>query len=301
MKHCNNSHVLTRSGLFTGLLALLMVSLLSGCEWEIFDEDADDDDDQQEELEPVASQVTGLELGVSDLDMSLPVYRNGLDMRIVDDTTTGDSRRITLESPGNPLQATLTLIEFTDGVGRNLQDNPGKIVFYTPDAQALANQFELHGGRVTLPPTEQEGFGVVGFGRDPDDNLIEIAESSRVPLIMLAAVGIGASDLDAARDFYRDQVGLTEKQFIQTGSYDEYIMGTPEGLSSLSLVLMHWTDDVDRPYRGNVTRVRLVSENPAEVTERTFSEDDDQTQDPDGNQLIIDDEPADLTVPESGT
>lgn len=290
----------SRPGYITSLLALLLVGLLSGCEWELFDKNADGEDDNDEPT-PVASQVTGLELGVSDLDMSLPVYQNGLDMRIVDNITTDNSRRITLESPGSPLQeATLTLIEFTDGLGRNLQDNPGKIVFYTPDAEALANQFERSGGVVTLHPEEQPGFGVVGFGRDPDNNLIEIVESSDVPLIMLGAVGIGVSNLDEARDFYRDQVGLTERQFLDIESYDEYIMGTPEGRRSLSLVLMHWKDDVERRYQGNVTRVRLISEDPEEVTERTFSEEDDQTQDLDGNQLIIDDEPADLTVPDSG-
>lgn len=106
----------------------------------------------------MTSQVTGLELAVSDLDMSLPVYRSGLDMRIVDDITTDNSRQVILESPGSSLQATLTLIEYTDGVGRNLQDNPGKIVFYTPDAEALGNQFSNAGGNLTLPPTEQPGF-----------------------------------------------------------------------------------------------------------------------------------------------
>ncbi|MFC4261054.1 VOC family protein [Marinobacter lacisalsi] len=283
---------------FTAGLALFLVLLLSGCEWELFNVDDGKDGDDDEEQEQVTSQVTGLELGVSDLDMSLPVYQNGLDMRRVETVTTENSIRVILESPGSPLQATLTLIEYTDGLGRNLQDNPGKIVFYTPDAEALGNQFSTAGGNLTLPPTEQPGFGVVGFGRDPDNNLIEIAETDEVPLIMLGAVGIGASDLEAARDFYRDQVGLTEKRFIETDRYDEYIMGTPEGLSSLSLVLMHWTDDVERRYQGNETSIRLISEDPQEVIDRTLSEDDEHPRDPDGNRLIIDEEPADLSIPD---
>ncbi|GGY70273.1 VOC family protein [Marinobacter zhanjiangensis] len=282
----------------TSVLAFFLVLLLSGCEWELFNlgDGKDGDDD---ELDPVTSQVTGLELGVSDVYMSVPIYRHGLDMRIVSDVTTENSRRVTLESPGSSLQATLTLIEYTDGLGRNLQDNPGKIVFFTPDTEALANKFANAGGNLTRPPEERPGVGMVGFGRDPDNNLIEIAETDDVSLITLGAVGIGASDLDAARDFYRDQVGLTEKQFIETGSYDEYIMGTPEGRRSLSLVLTQWTDDVERRYQGNETSVRLISEDPEEVIDRTFSEDDDQTQDPDGNRLIIDEEPADLSIPDS--
>lgn len=291
------AHAKRTQGLpLTGFLAFFLVLSLSGCEWELFNLDDGKDDDEEEELDPVASQVTGLELGVSDLEMSLPVYRSGLDMRIVERITTDNSTRVVLESPGSDLQATLTLIEYTDGLGRNLQDNPGKIVFYTDDAEALGNQFSTAGGNLTLPPTEQPGFGVVGFGRDPDNNLIEIAESDDVSVITLVAVGIGASDLDAARDFYRDQVGLTEKQFIETSRYDEYIMGTPEGLPSLSLVLMHWTDDVERRYQGNATSIQLISEDPDEVTDRTRPEDDEPPQDPDGNRLIIDEEPADLSA-----
>lgn len=285
-----------RSTLIPAILALLVALVLSGCEWELFDKEKrgqDDDDDPPE----IASQVTGLELGVSDLTLSVPVYNDGLGMRIASDVTTDNSRRITLVSPNSPFPATLTLIEFTDGLGRNLQDNPGKLVFYTPNAEILANRFDLAGGRITLPPAEQEGFGVVGFGRDPDNNLIEIVEAPQVSINLLGAVGLGVSDLDAARDFYRDQVGLTERDFIALDSYDEYIMGTPEGRRSLSLVLMHWNDDVERRYQGNETSLRLVSEDPDEVIDRTFSEDDEQTQDLDGNHLIIDEDPKDLSIP----
>lgn len=76
---------------------------------------------------------------------------------------------------------------------------------------------------------------MVGFGRDPDKNLIEIAETSPTGATYLAAIGIGASDLEQARDFYAERVGLTERQFLGTDRYDEYIMGTPEDIPSC-----HW-------------------------------------------------------------
>lgn len=286
---------LTRRGLLPGLITLILALALAGCDWAtVIGGGTDDDDESGEDLPPVASQVTGFELGVSDLDMSVPVYREGLGMTVVERTETGSSLRVTLASPATPFQATLTLIEFTDGVGRNLQDNPGKLVFFTTDADALANRFANAGGVIHVPPADQGELGVVGFGRDPDKNLIEIAEVPQVTATFLSAVGIGVSDLEQARDFYDFRVGLTERRFLETDSYDEYIMGTPEGQPSLSLVLMHWTDDSEQRYRGNETRVRLVSEDPEEVTDRTWSEEDEGPRDLDGNRLIIADEPADL-------
>ncbi|MGM0569495.1 VOC family protein [Marinobacter sp.] len=276
------------------LPALIIAFTLTACDWSVAFGDDPDEDDNDENLSPVTSQVTGFELGVSDLDMSLPVYRDGLGMEVVEEAETDTSVRVTLASPVSPFDATLTLIEFTDGLGRNLQDNPGKIVFFTSDATALANRFANAGGVVTLPPENQGEFGVVGFGRDPDRNLIEIAEASPTGATYLAAVGVGASDLDAAREFYEERVGLTERRFLSTERYDEYIMGTPEDRPSLSLVLMHWTDDSEPRYRYNETRVQLISEDPEEVVERTWSEEDGRTQDPDGNRLIIDEEPGDL-------
>ncbi|SFR76377.1 hypothetical protein SAMN05216203_2863 [Marinobacter daqiaonensis] len=281
------------------LLSFMFFVTLTGCDWAtVLGEGKDEDDNNSgEELDPVISQVIGFELGVSSLDMSVPVYREGLGMDVVEETETGTSRRVTLESPGSSFVATLTLIEFTDGLGRNLQDNPGRIVYSTPDAQALANQFANAGGNVTQPPLALPGLGVVGFGRDPDNNLIEFTEVPQVTSPLMSAVGIGVSDLEAARDFYDFRVGLTEQDFRSTERYDEYIMGSDSAGGALSLVLLHWTDDTEQRYRGNETRIRLVSEDPDEVVERTFSEEDGRTQDRDGNRLIIDEDPVDIATP----
>ena len=273
---------------------LLSALLLASCDWSVAFGDDDEDEDDEDDLTLVVSQLSGFELGVSDLDMTLPVYRDGLGMEVIDETEPAQSIRVTLASPGGPFDATLTLIEFTDGLGRNLQDYPGKIVFFTPDATALANRFADAGGVVTLPPTNQGEFGIVGFGRDPDKNLIELVQTPSATTY-LSAVGIGVSDLDQSRDFYQERVGLIERQFINTDRYDEYIMGTDDDRRSLSLVLMHWTDDSEPRYRGNETRIALISEDPDEIIERTWSEEDGRTQDPDGNRLIVDDEAVELT------
>ncbi|MFW5824514.1 MAG: VOC family protein [Marinobacter sp.] len=282
--------VLSRPRWLMGLAAMVLMLLLAGCDWATVLGGDTDEDNSGEDLPEVTSLVSGFELGVSDLDMSLPVYRDGLGMTVIDETETGSSQRVTLVSPQSPFEATLTLVEFTDGVGRNLQDNPGKLVMFTTDAEALANRFADAGGVVTLPPEDQGELGIVGFGRDPDNNLIEIAQASRTGTTYLSAVGIGVSDLEKARDFYDYRVGLTEQQFLETERYDEYIMGPPEGLRALSLVLMHWTDDSDPRYQGNATRIRLMSEDPEEVHDRVWSEEEERTQDLDGNRLIIEEE-----------
>ncbi len=283
-----------RRHFLTALVTLAFTISLAGCDWAtIMGGEQDEEDNGGEQLDPVISQVTGFEPGVSNLNMSLPVYTDGLGMEVINETETGTSLRVTLASPASPFDTTLTLIEFTDGLGRNLQDNPGKLVFYGPDVEAMASSFDIAGGVITLPPEQQGDLGVVGFGRDPDNNLIEFVESPTSAGVFMAAVGIGVSDLEDARDFYNERVGLTELMFLETERYDEYIMGNPNR-PDLSLVLMHWTDDVERSYRGNETRIRLVSEDPREITDRTYSEEDGRIQDLDGNRLIIGEDPVNL-------
>lgn len=266
------------------ILTASLLLLLAGCEWEMFSDS--DDRDQNDDSSPLQSQVTGAELGVSSLTASLPVFTDGLGMEIVTEIDTSAVRQVVLTSSGSPFTAQLTLTEFRDGVGRPLDNNPGKLVFFTPDASALAMAFANAGGDVTLPPTQQGDFGIVGFGRDPDRNLIEFAQRDDAEGPYFAAFGLGVSNLEEALEFWTGVVGLEERLFLQTQSYDEYILGTDEP-QTLPLVIMNWTNGVEQRYQGNETRVRVATEDPQELARRTTPNGEEAPQDPDGNRLII--------------
>lgn len=277
----------TPAGHFPASLPALTLTLLllTGCEWEIFT-DSDDRDRDKDPTPSAESRVTGAELGVSSIEASLPVYTDGLGMEVISEVDTSQVRQVTLASENSPFTARLTLTQYLDGVGRPLDNNPGKIVFFTPDATELARSFANAGGDLTLPPEDQEVYGRVGFGRDPDRNLIEFSEQEDAEFSYFAAFGLGASNLEEARDFWQDVVGLEELAFLKTDRYDEYILGTREA-DSLPLVLMHWTDDNDQRYRGNETRVRVAVSDPEALALAATPEGEDYPQDPDGNRLII--------------
>lgn len=268
-------------------LCLVLATLLTGCEWEIFTDDKDGNSSRVD----VTSRLTGAEIGVSSLAESLPIYTDGLGMEVVTEIETSAVRQVILAAPDSPFSAQLTLTQFMDGVGRNVTDNPGKLVFYAPDASAYAMAFQNAGGNLTLPPTPQGEFGIVGFGRDPDNNLIEMVQSSEAEGPYFAAFGIGVSNLEAARDFYQDMVGLEEILFLEIPErYDEYIMGTTED-ATLPLVLMNWTDGSNRRYEGNETSVRLATTDPEALAEQTTPRGENFPQDLDGNRLLIRSQP----------
>lgn len=118
-------------------MSLFLAFLLTGCEWEVFTGDKERDPARVD----VTSHLTGAEIGVSSLTASLPIYIDGLGMEVVTEIETSAVRQVILAAPDSPFNAQLTLTQFMDGVGRNVTDNPGKLVFYTPDAEAYASDF----------------------------------------------------------------------------------------------------------------------------------------------------------------
>lgn len=113
------------------------------------------------EPSPPTSAATYLEavgIGVSDLDAALDFYRNGLGMREIQRLTRHDRIEVVMES-ADRRGSHILLMEFTDSVGRNYQQNPGKLVFYVRDADVFASRFENAGGRITAPPTALPEYG----------------------------------------------------------------------------------------------------------------------------------------------
>ena len=221
---------------------------------------------------PQISSPTYLEavgIGVTDLSAAVNFYRDGLGMREVERLTREDRIEVVMASADRRGSQVL-LMQFTDGIGRHYQQNPGKLVFYVKDAQAFASRFEAAGGRITLPPTALVDFDntLVGFGRDPDNNLIEMIEVPTLSDSFLAAVGVGVSDLERARDLYVNALGLEQQEFLQVPElYDEYTLLSPVPGAS-ALVLMHWTNGSNPNYQDNPIKLQLATASPQGLAER---------------------------------
>ncbi|KAA0691279.1 hypothetical protein DT594_17000 [Halopseudomonas laoshanensis] len=199
-------------------------------------------------------------IGVEDLEASVGFYRAGLGMQEVTRRSREDREEVVMRS-ADGRGSELVLMGFTDGVSRNYQQNPGKLVFYVNDPDQYALDILAAGGRVTVPPAFQAGLGVtVGFGRDLDNNLIEFVGSADALQSYFGAFGIGVSDLQAARDFYVDDLGFRELIYLPIPfQYNEYIL---QGQGGSALVLMNWTHGAPRNYTDNPVKLELRSMSP---------------------------------------
>lgn len=220
------------------------------------------------EPSPPTSAATYLEavgIGVSDLDAALDFYRNGLGMRVVA-RRTRENREETVMESADATGSNLVLMAFTDGVPRNLRQNPGKLVFYTRDMESYVASFLAAGGRITLPPTRDPALGVtVGFGRDLHNNLIELVADPAAEHSYFGAFGIGVSDLEAARAFYVDELGFRQLLYLPIpGMYNEYIL---QGYGGSALVLMNWTNGAPHNYQDNPVKMEIRSIAPAAFAE----------------------------------
>mgnify|MGYP003634957257 FL=1 len=266
------------------LAPALLALLLSGC---LSSGGGSDATPQTETPNPPADNrantvyLRAAAIGVADLDAALKVYTEGLGMREIERLTRDDRIEVVLES-ADKRGSKVVLMSYTDGVGRNTQQNPGKLVFYAKDPAAFAARFALAGGRITVPPAPQASVGgiVVGFGRDQDNNLIEITGSDDATDSYFSAFGIGVSELESARDFYVDTLGFEESQFLQIpGQYDEYILTSPVPGSS-ALVLMHWTSATPRNYTDNPVKLELAAAQPQRLSDAISEAGESVSQEP---------------------
>lgn len=221
-------------------------------------------------------------VGASQLEASVAFYK-GLGMVERARLVRHNRREVVLDS-AEGRGSRLVLFAFTDGSTPHYAQNPGKIVFYVKDADAFAAAITAAGGRVTLPPTAFGGSGVmVGFARDRDNNLIEFTNPpGNSPLAAqshsyIAAFAVGVSNLEAAKAFYVNTLGMQVKQFLQvekpsyTGGttpwYDEYILASPTGRGA-AIVLMHFTDGTPKNYANNPVKLTLRVDDPAAYAQR---------------------------------
>lgn len=215
-------------------------------------------------------------VGVTNLEASVTFYKR-LGMTELARLTRTDRREVVLES-ADRRGSRLVLYTYTDGSTRNYRQNPGKIVFYARDAAAFAADFAAAGGTVSSQPRVIDAAGTrVGFGRDLDLNLIEIAQmpaaspTAAQTHSYISAFGIGVSNLEAARTFYMNTLDMRQSLYLQvtkptaTGGttpwYDEYILVSNSGRGS-AIVLMNYTDGVPKNYTDNPVKITLRANDP---------------------------------------
>ncbi|GAA6134885.1 hypothetical protein NBRC116188_16750 [Oceaniserpentilla sp. 4NH20-0058] len=238
-----------------------------------------DDDDKGSEDSSYTVSLSQVGVGVDDLEASVTFFEDGLGMHEVE-RITRDNRIEVIMASENGRGADIALMKFNDA-NIVVDQNPGKIVFYTADASKLAEDLEAAGGVIVEPPKAQASVGgvVVGFGRDINKNIIEIVEQD-TESTFISAIGIGVSDLDAAYDFYVNSLGFNEYYYIPiAGKYNEYIL-TSDVENTPSLVIMNWVDEEERNYIDNPVKILLESNNPQALSDAIESAGETVTQEP---------------------
>ena len=213
------------------------------------------------------SYLSSAAIGVEDLDAAVEFYTQAMQFTEENRTEFSDRVEITL-SAGNDRGSDFVLIDYTDDVVRDFSRNPGKIVFFSSELSNLVARIHAQGGQILLPPTPLPEFGgaFVGFARDLDNNLLELVGVPTADGTFMSAFGIGVSDLEAAREFYTNVIGLEVQTFLEiTGQYDEYILESSVPGTS-ALVLMHWTNGSERNYIDNPIRLNFGSASPIKLS-----------------------------------
>ena len=213
-------------------------------------------------LEPAPPRLESAGIGVSNLERSTDFYSRviGMDIRCQAGTDTMD--KVTLEFSDSK-GSDLILMHYTDGSQPNYANNPVKLVFYVPDAIALAQAIAAEGLRILAWPSLQYGT-LVGIAVDPDGYWIEIVEDRTAEKPYLGAVGIGVSDLESSGDFYSRVMGMTEQYRLSLGFMDEIILQIENGGGS-AVVLMHYA--TPRNYKDLPVKLTYCVTDPQQTIE----------------------------------
>lgn len=182
--------------------------------------------------------ISAAGIGVSDMDASIRYFTEVLELEVTgrrEGAVDGLIEEVILEDyRGNKLY----LMDF--GESRNYKDNPAKIVFGVPNADAYYNRALRAGGKVLSRPVNLLGTKV-GLSYELDGYIVEMIEASTLPSPIVAAIGIGAENLRNARSFYENIGMVYDSQMPVTGLLREIIMSSPLE-KGYQLVLMNFND-----------------------------------------------------------
>ena len=132
------------------------------------------DDTEAKAENPLTMAVSAVGIGVTSLEESTKFYVDTLGMRSVMTFELDYMDEIVLMPPDGG--SAIVLMEYTDGIERNVKNLPVKLVYRTSDPTALAKKIRDAGFEIVREPIPSEAVGgaIVGFAKDPDGYLIEI-------------------------------------------------------------------------------------------------------------------------------
>jgi catechol 2,3-dioxygenase-like lactoylglutathione lyase family enzyme len=201
--------------------------------------------------DPSTSYIAAAAIGVTDLDASEEFYTSllGLKRRYEVDVPNYAKERVLYfeDSQGGDV----VLMEYHDGKTYNYKNNPVRLVFYVPDVPGTIEMIRKRGFDIISEPHPESTFhdAIIGLGRDPDGYMLEFIEDKSLSKPYLTSAGLGVSDLDKAKSFYIDVLGMSVMgdPIEVKGVWDEWILQYQSGKGS-GLVLMHYTDGKDHDY-----------------------------------------------------
>lgn len=206
--------------------------------------------------------------GVCDLEASIAFYTDGMGMVVQGERDTPYYHEVTLSSPGDEGYS-LVLMDLDDD-SDECGYNPDKVVFVVPNVEAARTVALEKGGEatpkldpeatdITEYPVERNGETVtvrVAMIFDPDRYLVEMVEVTSASNNYFSGFGIGVADLEQAKAFYIDVVGMELNYELQIpGFMDESILRSPREIG-LEVVLMQYDPVFDKNY--NDLPVKLV-------------------------------------------
>lgn len=200
-----------------------------------------------------SNYISATGIGISNAALSKQFYLDvvGLEARGSRQSSLGHEE-VLVDPRGNELLLTSYQRE------HSYKNNPVKLVFAVPDADAFYAKVLAHGGRKFSPPAR---FGelYLALAYDPDGYVVECVQFPSVKSPILVAVGIGVSDLDAAADYYTRVIGMKFVRDIAVPGYMNEKELAPMQKRGPGLVLMNY-EDKTRSYANVATRLVLTCE-----------------------------------------
>ena len=190
---------------------------------------------------------------VSDVDESMAFYTGPLKMQRVGEIVRTDRREIVMMANSGPVL--FGLMEFTDGISRDVANVPAKLIFGVSDAAEAAQQIRDAGYTFQIPgiiASDPDGYGA--------ELLPEIEAGTDHAIV---AVGLFVSDYLGSIDFYVEGLGMVAAADTGLGPFMEKVMigaGLPHGI-----LIMHYEDGVRRNYKDNPVKLSFTVPNAAEA------------------------------------